>query len=159
MATWFLDHILDIYGSLSSLIGQNCDSWYDKDTGPPNDLPPCPPTAEQARADQSFLIDPSCLNAPCLFHPGADFCIRSKLSSPSGAGQQCCYTGDQLLIGPPGGGTPDKCHSSRVFCHFYEDVLPWVLCCKNNDLVNCIKYYDKRPSDDGHLYNKSIEIK
>lgn len=155
---WVFGQILDFYATFSSLMGQDCESWYKKDTGPPLDLPPCPPTPDLARSDKSFMIDPSCPKAPCLFHPGADFCVRSIQVSPTGGGQQCCYLGDKLLMGAPGGGTPDKCHSSQVLCHFYIDVLPWVLCCKNNDITNCNKYYEKRPSDNGLSYNKSIDI-
>ena len=31
--------------------------------------------------------------------------------------------------------------------HFYEDVVPFIACCKAEFLNNCEKYYEFRPSD------------
>lgn len=63
-------------------------------------LPPCPPTVALYRADSArWKPDDSCPEEKafseqhfCPFHPGADFCIRSRNPAPrSGVGQQCCY--------------------------------------------------------------------
>ena len=71
-----------------------------------------------------------------------------------GHGNQCCYneTG-RIIVGPPGGGTVDRVAPGRsVKDHFYEDVLPFIWCCKG-DFPNCATYYRYRPSDDGSRYN------
>jgi hypothetical protein len=73
--------------------------------------------------------------------------------SPSRAGQQCCYNGDSLVVGPPGGGTLDVVAPGGFLStpkHFLTDVVPWFMCCKYSD--NCGKYYQRRPSDDGKRY-------
>jgi hypothetical protein len=72
--------------------------------------------------------------------------------SQSGAGQQCCYNGDSLIVGPPAGGTLDVVSPAKsVLGHMYRDVLPWFYCCKYSQ--NCEKYYERRPSDDGSRYD------
>jgi hypothetical protein len=153
---------LDVFWSLIGSFGpglwnhtHNCEAWYAQDPGPPNDLIPCPPTAAQANADPRFEPDSACTSPPCNFHPGADFCIRSRAPSPSGGGQQCCYKGNNILLGPPGGGTVDKCHYKKYYiplCHFVKDVVPWAKCCYNKTLELCHLYYEKRPSDPGTNY-------
>ena len=71
--------------------------------------------------------------------------------SASDAGQQCCYNGDSLVVGPPGGGTVDVVSPEKSYLdHFRRDVLPWFYCCKLSK--NCGKYYERRPSDDGSRY-------
>ena len=71
--------------------------------------------------------------------------------SASGAGQQCCYNGDSLMVGPPGGGSLDVVSPDESFWgHMGRDVLPWYACCKFTE--NCGKYYERRPSDDGSRY-------
>ncbi len=131
-----------------------CQAWYALDPGPPSDLISCPPTAAQANSDPRFEPDSSCPSPPCVFHPHADFCIRSRTPSPSGRGQQCCYKGENILLGPPGGGTVDNCHYTKWLnlCHFVEDVVPWVMCCLDMPLELCHLYYEKRPSDPGTNY-------
>lgn len=76
--------------------------------------------------------------------------------SPSGGGQQCCYNGNALIVGPPGGGTIDLVspEKDKMIAHFQQDVLPWFYCCKHSD--NCEKYYQRRPSDDGSRYVSPI---
>jgi hypothetical protein len=81
--------------------------------------------------------------------------ITNKLSvvfsfSSSGAGQQCCYNGDSLIVGPPGGGSLDIAAPDNFWAHIGRDVLPWWACCKITN--NCNKYYDRRPSDNGSRY-------
>ncbi len=71
--------------------------------------------------------------------------------SSSGAGQQCCYNGDSLMVGPVGGGTLDIASPDENFWgHMGRDVLPWFACCAFSR--NCDKYYQRRPSDDGSRY-------
>ncbi|XP_028416703.1 sushi domain-containing protein 2-like, partial [Dendronephthya gigantea] len=73
--------------------------------------------------------------------------------SASGSGQQCCYKGDSLLVGPPGGGTFDIVFPEKsLLGHLSRDVLPWLACCKLSFFDNCGKYYDGRPSDDGSRF-------
>ena len=71
--------------------------------------------------------------------------------SATGAGQQCCYDGNSLIVGPPGGGSLDVVSPEKSFWgHVGRDVLPWYACCKFTE--NCGKYYERRPSDDGSRY-------
>ena len=71
--------------------------------------------------------------------------------SKSGAGQQCCYNGDSLMVGPLGGGSMDiESPEESFWGHMGRDVLPWFACCKFTK--NCGKYYERRPSDDGARY-------
>ena len=71
--------------------------------------------------------------------------------SASGAGQQCCYDGNSLMVGPPGGGSLDVVSPEKSFWgHIGGDVLPWYACCKFTE--ECGKYYERRPSDDGSRY-------
>ena len=72
----------------------------------------------------------------------------------NGHGNQCCY--DQqgnIIVGPPGGGTVDRVAPGRSkIDHFFEDVLPFIWCCKG-EFSNCRDtYYRYRPSDDGSRY-------
>ena len=78
-------------------------------------------------------------------------CFPIFICSPSGAGQQCCYKGDSLAIGPPSGGSLDVVSPEEGFLgHQGRDVLPYLTCCKFSK--NCGKYYQRRPSDDGKRY-------
>ena len=73
-----------------------------------------------------------------------------------GYGNQCCYDrqGD-IIVGPPGGSTVDKVAPRSIrnkINHFFEDVLPFMWCCKG-EFSNCRDtYYRFRPSDDGSRY-------
>lgn len=86
-----------------------------------------------------------------FFHPGSKGCYRST-NNPDNIATQCCYNSDnQLLIGPPGGGTLDMYDSNKSkFQHFMKDVLPYLLCCKLTS--KCDKYYEKRPSVDSRYF-------
>ena len=86
-----------------------------------------------------------------IFHPGAKGCYRST-NNPDNIATQCCYNSDnQLLIGPPAGGTLDMYDSNKSkFKHFMKDVLPYLLCCKLTS--KCDKYYEKRPSVDSRYF-------
>ncbi|RNA00948.1 sushi domain-containing 2-like [Brachionus plicatilis] len=111
--------------------GSICENWASNQPDPTpylQGLPPCWPAL------------PSATNVPESF---GDF-IQDKAS-----GQQCCYNSqNDLIVGPPGGGTLDMAHAEeKPISHFFEDVVPYFYCCKFSD--NCDKYYEKRPSDDG----------
>ena len=71
-----------------------------------------------------------------------------------GHGNQCCYdSNDNIIVGPPSGGSVDKVAPTGVLDflkHQQEDVIPYLLCCKWSR--NCEKYYDRRPSDDGTAF-------
>ena len=82
-----------------------------------------------------------------------------------GAGNECCYGRDgNLIVGPPGGGSVDKVSTvgstrlnylSNLIKHQFEDILPYVFCCKGIQ-TSCDIYYQKRPSDNGTAYNPPI---
>ncbi|XP_028415613.1 sushi domain-containing protein 2-like [Dendronephthya gigantea] len=130
-----------------------CRTWHGYQNRKENkrlrdELPPCPPRVEMIDYDRFKPDNASFLRR--FFHPGSTYCIRSRRASESGAGQQCCYKGIFLLVGPPGGGTIDIVSPEKsLLGHFGRDVLPWLACCKLSFFDNCGKYYDARPSDDG----------
>ncbi|XP_028415599.1 sushi domain-containing protein 2-like isoform X2 [Dendronephthya gigantea] len=134
-----------------------CRTWHgfqnrDKNKRLRDELPPCPPRVEQIEFDDRFKPDEAGFLSG-FFHPGSTSCFRSREASASGAGQQCCYKGDSLLVGPPGGGTFDIVSPERsVLGHLGRDVLPWFACCVFSVFDNCGKYYDARPSDDGSRF-------
>lgn len=60
-----------------------------------------------ANPDPKIWHDPKGGAEVGIWHPGASNCMRSH-STPSGAGQQCCYDADgQLITGGGGAGMPD----------------------------------------------------
>ncbi len=69
-------------------------------------------------------------------------------------GQQCCYGNNGVLVqNEPGGGSADASSPlSNYYSHALEDLLPYILCCKNNDTPKCDMYFSKRSSDDGSSY-------
>ncbi|CAB4034438.1 Hypothetical predicted protein, partial [Paramuricea clavata] len=144
LVTWLFD------------INQACDNWYySQDVNNiatvQAELPPCPTSVRQIRADEQFVADSGIKRILSgFYHPGSTSCFRSRTASPSGAGEQCCYDGDSLIVGPPGGGSLDIASPDNFWGHIKRDVLPWWACCKITD--NCNKYYQRRPSDDGSRY-------
>ena len=63
-------------------------------------------------------------------------------------------------MGPPSGGSIDKVsvvgnslldYLTNLINHQFEDVLPFIYCCKGTP-TSCDTYYDKRPSDNGEGY-------
>ncbi|XP_013419198.1 sushi domain-containing protein 2 [Lingula anatina] len=155
---------------------QMCQAWFDSDSKQPlpTDLPPCPVRLRQAIRDRgTFSEDPACrMGYPnsCGFHPGASHCVRSNVCSPSGAGQQCCYSRRGSLLnvadGQLGGGTLDRAHYKGCLNldqgtvvipyldHFLQDVLPYYHCCKylGDEQLCQDTYMERRPSDDGSRY-------
>ncbi|KAL4681861.1 hypothetical protein H8959_007338 [Pygathrix nigripes] len=149
-----------------------CQAWEELEDQLPNfleELPDCPCTLTQARADSGrFFTDYGCdmeQGSVCTYHPGAVHCVRSVQASPRyGSGQQCCYTADgtQLLTADSSSGsTPDRGHDwgappfrtpPRVpgMSHWLYDVLSFYYCCLW--APDCPRYMQRRPSSDCRNY-------
>uniref|UniRef100_A0A8C3WE67 Sushi domain containing 2 n=1 Tax=Catagonus wagneri TaxID=51154 RepID=A0A8C3WE67_9CETA len=149
-----------------------CLAWEELEDQLPNfleELPDCPCTLAQARADSGrFHTDYGCdveHGSVCTYHPGAVHCVRSvQASSQYGSGQQCCYTetGLQLLTtDSTGGSTPDRGHDwgappyrvpPRVpgLSHWLYDVISFYHCCLW--APECSRYMQRRPSSDCRTY-------
>ncbi|KAM6155565.1 sushi domain-containing protein 2 [Rhynchocyon petersi] len=143
-----------------------CLAWEELEDQLPDflgELPDCPCTLEQARADSGrFFTDYGCdieQGSVCTYHPGAVHCVRSVQASPSYAsGQQCCYTaeGTQLLTADStSGSTPDRGHDwgappflapPRVpgLSHWLYDVISFYHCCLW--APECHRYMSRRRS-------------
>ncbi|KAM5311982.1 sushi domain-containing protein 2 [Glossophaga mutica] len=149
-----------------------CLAWEKLEDELPNflgELPDCPCTLAQARADSGrFHTDYGCdieHGSVCTYHPGAVHCVRSVQASPQyGAGQQCCYTADgtQLLTADStSGSTPDRGHDwgsppfrspPRVpgLSHWLYDVISFYHCCLW--APECSRYMRLRRSSDCRTY-------
>ncbi|XP_006213409.2 sushi domain-containing protein 2 [Vicugna pacos] len=149
-----------------------CLAWEEQEDQLPDflkELPDCPCTLAQARADSGrFHTDYGCdieRGSVCTYHPGAVHCVRSVQASPRyGSGQQCCYTaaGMQLLTADStGGSTPDRGHDwgappyrmpPRVpgLSHWIYDVISFYHCCLW--APECSRYMQRRPSSDCRSY-------
>ena len=86
--------------------------------------------------------------------------IYSDSFFSNGAGNKCCYRSDgSLIVGSPSGGSVDKIAPtgsrlewlSNVYGHFFEDVVPFIYCCRGSK-TDCGKYYERRPSDDASSF-------
>ncbi|KAM9194369.1 sushi domain-containing protein 2 isoform 2-T2 [Dugong dugon] len=143
-----------------------CLAWEELEDQLPDflgELPDCPCTLAQARADSGrFFTDYGCdieQGSVCTYHPGAVHCVRSVQASPRYAsGQQCCYTADgaQLLTADStSGSTPDRGHDwgappflvpPRVpgLSHWLYDVISFYHCCLW--APECHRYMLRRPS-------------
>ncbi|XP_049721364.1 sushi domain-containing protein 2 [Elephas maximus indicus] len=143
-----------------------CLAWEELEDELPDflgELPECPCTLAQARADSGrFFTDYGCdieQGSVCTYHPGAVHCVRSVQASPRYAsGQQCCYTADgtQLLTADSSSGsTPDRGHDwgappylvpPRVpgLSHWLYDVISFYHCCLW--APECHRYMRRRPS-------------
>ncbi|KAM3937033.1 sushi domain-containing protein 2 [Leptodactylus fuscus] len=134
-----------------------------------SEVPDCPCTLEQSRADTGrYHTDYGCNienGSVCTYHQGAVHCVRSIQSSPRyAAGQQCCYdaTGTQMLTTDSReGSTPDRGHDwgsppykkpPRIpgFSHWLYDVITFYYCCLWSN--NCHYYLELRPSSDCRKY-------
>ncbi|XP_027812646.2 sushi domain-containing protein 2 [Ovis aries] len=149
-----------------------CLAWEELEDQLPTfleELPDCPCTLAQARADSGrFHTDYGCdleQGSVCTYHPGAVHCVRSVQASPKyDSGQQCCYTADgtQLLTADStGGSTPDRGHDwgsppyrvpPRVpgLSHWIYDVISFYHCCLW--APECFRYMNRRPSSDCRSY-------
>jgi len=127
-----------------------CHNWIsqDRDMRPfAYELPICPCMLHQATSDKGrFVPDFECDkfgNAQCYYHQGAQMCYRSGLSDRDGAGQQCCYDKDGLLMmtgDNKWGGNPGRSHNLGLIpwneagkvptlSHWHQDVMPFYFCC------------------------------
>ncbi|XP_019520929.1 PREDICTED: sushi domain-containing protein 2 [Hipposideros armiger] len=149
-----------------------CLNWEMLEDQLPNfleELPDCPCTLDQARADSGrFHTDYGCdidHGSVCTYHPEAVHCVRSVQASPRYAsGQQCCYTkeGTQILTADStSGSTPDRGHDwgappfrapPRVpgLSHWLYDVISFYYCCLW--APECSRYMHRRPSSDCRSY-------
>ncbi|XP_030770620.1 sushi domain-containing protein 2 isoform X2 [Rhinopithecus roxellana] len=177
-ALWTNDHALawhlsdDFREDPVAWARTQCQAWEELEDQLPNfleELPDCPCTLTQARADSGrFFTDYGCdmeQGSVCTYHPGAVHCVRSVQASPRyGSGQQCCYTADgtQLLTADSSSGsTPDRGHDwgappfrtpPRVpgMSHWLYDVLSFYYCCLW--APDCPRYMQRRPSSDCRNY-------
>ncbi|XP_040859514.1 sushi domain-containing protein 2 [Ochotona curzoniae] len=177
-AIWTNDHALawhleeDFRRDPVGWAHQQCLAWEQVDDEMPNflqELPDCPCTLAQARADTGrFHTDYGCdieHGSVCTYHPGAVHCVRSVQASPRyGSGQQCCYIADgtQLLTADStSGSTPDRGHDwgappyrqpPRIpgLSHWSYDVISFYYCCLW--APECHRYMQRRPSSDCHTY-------
>ncbi|XP_021509443.1 sushi domain-containing protein 2 isoform X2 [Meriones unguiculatus] len=177
-ALWTNDHALawhlgdDFRADSVAWARAQCLAWEALEDQLPNfleELPDCPCTLAQARADSGrFFTDYGCdieHGSVCTYHPGAVHCVRSVQASPRyGSGQQCCYTaaGTQLLTwDSTGGSTPDRGHDwgappyrtpPRVpgMSHWLYDVISFYYCCLW--APECSRYMRRRPSSDCRSY-------
>ncbi|KAL2767467.1 sushi domain-containing protein 2 precursor [Daubentonia madagascariensis] len=177
-ALWTNDHALawhlgnDFREDPVAWARAQCGAWEELEDQLPDfleELPDCPCTLAQARADSGrFHTDYGCdmeQGSVCTYHPGAVHCVRSVQASPRyGAGQQCCYTADgtQLLTADSSSGsTPDRGHDwgappfrtpPRVpgMSHWLYDVLSFYYCCLW--APDCSRYMRRRPSNDCRSY-------
>ena len=159
--------IIYIFNKVADL---KCKNWASNQPDPMpylQGLPPCwpvlPSAANVPESFGDFIQDKACNPSRTLgcsfFHPGSIVCYRSQSSftfNSYTAGQQCCYDSqNNLIVGPPGGGTLDIAHSGeKPIDHIIKDVVPYFDCCKFSD--NCDKYYEKRPSDDGSRWTPPV---
>ncbi|XP_054448861.1 sushi domain-containing protein 2 [Pteronotus mesoamericanus] len=177
-ALWSNEHALawhlgeDFRADAAAWARSRCLAWEALEDQLPNflvELPDCPCTLAQARADSGrFHTDYGCdieQGSVCTYHPGAVHCVRSVQASPQfGAGQQCCYTADgtQLLTADStSGSTPDRGHDwgsppfrapPRVpgLSHWLYDVISFYHCCLW--APECSRYMRRRPSSDCRTY-------
>nr|XP_044988993.1 sushi domain-containing protein 2 [Jaculus jaculus]XP_044988994.1 sushi domain-containing protein 2 [Jaculus jaculus] len=178
LAIWTNDHALawhlghDFRTDSVAWARAQCLAWEALEDKLPNflkELPDCPCTLAQARADSGrFFTDYGCdieHGSVCTYHPGAVHCVRSVQASPRyGSGQQCCYTkdGTQLLTADStSGSTPDRGHDwgappyrtpPRVpgMSHWLYDVISFYYCCLW--APECPRYMRRRPSSDCRAY-------
>jgi len=115
---------------------------------------PCSPSRSFTVFPQgfnNFELDPECTPASpdqCqYYHPDARACYRS-INNNNGYAAQCCYdTKFDLITGPPSGGSmafgdPRRSEDN----HFWQDVVPYLFCCRCGSPLSCNRYYEKRPS-------------
>ena len=131
-----------------AILSTTCADFEDILKKTPQGLGPCPCRTSAARSDSNFEEDNLLIG---FFHPNSTSCYRSRTPSPSGSGQQCCYTSDGEINLKIGAGTPDTYHPEiDVLEHFRYDVLPFLYCCKLSD--NCNSYFKYRQPDDCSKY-------
>ncbi|XP_064609396.1 sushi domain-containing protein 2-like [Liolophura sinensis] len=146
-----------------------CTQWDERDKQDVDwldELLNCPCTMNQAMADFGrWQPDVGCnifTGSVCSYHQGAVHCVRSVHPTPSGAGNQCCYSADGNLkyaADSYQGSTPDKGHAWGAApylkpgyvpeeSHWIDDVVSFYYCCLWTGYKDCDKYMDRRPTKD-----------
>ncbi|XP_067663868.1 uncharacterized protein [Haliotis asinina] len=171
---WFVN------GAMSRLHGskwapQLCTSWYNKDKVDMSwmdKLLYCPCTLSQGLSDFGRWQSQSGCNIfsnssdNCFYHKEAVHCVRSLQPSSTGAGNQCCYGKDGLLIYAADtyqGSTPDRSHDWGAapynkpghvpsLSHWIEDVVTFYYCCLWTEYSHCNYYMDQRATRDCNGY-------
>ncbi|XP_013418585.1 sushi domain-containing protein 2-like [Lingula anatina] len=167
---YFYNAALNTYGN--SWSRQKCVEWYKadrKNEAWQSELPACPCTLDQALADFGrWQADVACdmnTGSVCAFHVGAIHCVRSVQATSAGAGNQCCYRKDGMLmttVDTFNGSTPDRSHAwgdrpygtppkVPALSHWIHDVVPFFYCCLwTGD--SCHYYMEQRPTSDCKNY-------
>ncbi|XP_048243835.1 uncharacterized protein LOC124112947 [Haliotis rufescens] len=171
---WFVN------GAMSRLHGSNwapkvCMTWYNKDKVDMSwmdKLLYCPCNLAQGLSDfgrwqtQSGCSMFSSSPDNCFYHKEAIHCVRSLQPSSTGAGNQCCYGKDGLLIYAADtyqGSTPDRSHDWGAapynkpghvpsLSHWIEDVVTFYYCCLWTEYSHCNYYMDQRATRDCNGY-------
>ncbi|XP_033127116.1 sushi domain-containing protein 2-like isoform X2 [Anneissia japonica] len=153
-----------------------CNEWARTAEGvnPTDDTPPCPCTLQQAIADTTWYEDdPFCnkgsqLERNCKNRPDAVHCVRARLPSTNGNGNQCCYSVDGYILHLEdfsSGGSHQLYHHAGAspydlvgdipfLSNYLWDVIPWNQCCvRSSSHSSCQAYLNKRPSDQCLDYN------
>lgn len=145
------------------------------------DLERCPCTIHFAVSDLGrWAPDPECtmdrsMDDPtnCKFHRGAQHCVVSIKPSVTGGGARCCfdfqgnlmYTNDTRY-----GSTSDRHHIFGIppyntygrvpaLSHYYNDIVPYYLCCEwSKDLCDSFLYVRETSDCRGYLYPKTAAI-
>ncbi|XP_046579037.1 uncharacterized protein LOC124286646 [Haliotis rubra] len=171
---WFVNSAMSrLHGS--NWAPQLCTSWYNKDKVNMtwmDKLLYCPCTLSQGLSDFGRWQSQSGCNifstSPdnCFYHKEAVHCVRSLQPSSTGAGNQCCYGKDGLLIYAADtyqGSTPDRSHDwgaapynkpGRVpsLSHWIKDVVTFYYCCLWTEYSHCNYYMDQRATRDCNGY-------
>ncbi|XP_072166031.1 sushi domain-containing protein 2-like [Diadema setosum] len=150
---------------------EKCSDWITEDdskgTTFQNGLPACPCDVEQAREDiGAFVVDIDCFEngetSDCEGHGEAQYCIVSSYASNEGAGTNCCYDENGLLM--YAGNTKDAGMSARShirgaspymqadlvpeLSHWTNDLIAKEFCCEWATETQCYEYRTRRPTTD-----------
>ena len=150
-----------------NLVPELCEDWATQQPHPSvwnnDNLLLCPMTRIQATAAGRccYRSDPQCFRGNpsphnCWLHqarPGrnessAVECYLSITSNRHGAGTECCYDMDGLIITRGTGAGTDNRYEPTMspIKHFYEDTLPYLQCCvMSTNIDMCYKYMFFRP--------------
>uniref|UniRef100_A0A914PBJ6 Uncharacterized protein n=1 Tax=Panagrolaimus davidi TaxID=227884 RepID=A0A914PBJ6_9BILA len=127
-----------------------CIDWYlSADNTTTSSTQSCPPTSEKAAVDLRFI--PKTNFSTSFYHSGEDICYHSIAPLENGEEQECCYKAGNIDCSFSGGHSQSS-HPNNPFKHFSNDILPWILCCYEQDEGICGRYSDKRACDSGINY-------
>jgi hypothetical protein len=153
--------------SHSSLAPELCQAWVAQQPEPftwNNDsLLQCPMTRQQALAASRccYKSDQQCYKGStnpsnCWLHqarsgrdePSAVECYTSIATNRYGAGAQCCFDNNEMLITRGTGAGTDDRYAELIspVKHFFHDILPYLQCCMmSTNTEMCNKYMHYRP--------------